>query len=65
MRTKMFSKKQSPKEQKLTELSKILVTLITIQDFLENPHAVQKLSQLRPFPTLNSQNRVKQIGDLL
>ena len=44
MKTKMFAKNQSSKEQKLTELLKFWVSLEKIQDFLDNPHAVQKLS---------------------
>ena len=44
MNTKMFAKKQSSKEQKLTELLKFWVSLKKVQDFLDNPHAVQKLS---------------------
>ena len=39
----MFAKNQSPKEQKLTNLSKILVSLEKNQDLLENPHAEQEL----------------------
>ena len=43
MKTKMFTEKTELKEQKLTELLKFWVSLKKIQDFLENPHAVQKL----------------------
>ena len=44
MKTKMFATNQSSKEQKLTELLKFWVPLKKNQDFLENPHDVQKLS---------------------
>ena len=40
MKTKMFAKNQSSKQQKLTELLKFWVPLKKFQDFLENPHAV-------------------------
>ena len=46
MKTKMFAKNQSSKGQKLTELLKFWVSLKNIQDFLESPHAVQKLFSL-------------------
>ena len=46
MKTKMFAANQSSKAQKLTELLKFWVRLKKNQDFLENPHDVQKLSQL-------------------
>ena len=46
MTTKMFAKNQSSKEQKLTELLKFWESLKKIQDFLENPHALQKLLYL-------------------
>ena len=44
MKTKMFAKNQSSKEQKLTEFLKFWVSLEKIQDFLDNLHGVQKLS---------------------
>ena len=43
MKTKMCANNQSSKEQKLKKLLKFWVTLKKIQDFLENPHAVEKL----------------------
>ena len=46
MKTMMFAANKSSKAQKLTKLLKFWVPLKKNQDFLENPHDVQKRSQL-------------------
>jgi hypothetical protein len=44
MKTKMFAKNQSSKQQKLTMLLKFWVPLKKIPDFLKNPHAGPKFA---------------------